>query len=515
MRITFLGHVGFFVETRGGSVLCDPWFTPAYFGSWFPFPRNDTLDLTPFRSPDYLYVSHLHRDHFDPLWLAANVDRSTQVLLPDFEVPFLERELRAIGFDRFVRTRNGEPVQLGELTATVVAFTAPADGPLGDSLLVLDDGSARILDQNDARPGDLDRLRALGPFDAQMVQFSGAIWYPIVYDFPAELKRELARDKRANEMARAQQYVEWVDAAHVFPCAGPPAFLDDDLFEVNDFARADDNIFPDQSVFLERLAGAGIDTGELIVPGSVIEIEHGACKVTHPAGDGALVRPFAHKREYLDEYRRDWSPWLAAERASWSQQRRDIVSELASWFESLLERAPITSAGVAGNVVLDVGEPGANVCIDFVESRVRAWNGEPYVYKADVDRRLIEALCERHVEDWVNALFLSCRFVGHRPDPANFNEYVMTFFKALAPERIDYVERCYRERRKPDEFFERDGWRIERWCPHRQADLTRFAEIQDGVLTCSLHHWQFELATGRGLTSADKHLRCDKIGDAQ
>ena len=44
VRITFLGHAGLFVETRHGSVLCDPWFTPAYFGSWFPFPRNDRLD---------------------------------------------------------------------------------------------------------------------------------------------------------------------------------------------------------------------------------------------------------------------------------------------------------------------------------------------------------------------------------------------------------------------------------------------------------------------------------------
>ena len=82
----------------------------------------------------------------------------------------------------------------------------------------------------------------------------------------------------------------------------------------------------------------------------------------------------------------------------------------------------------------------------------------------------------------------------------------MTFFKALSPERIAYVEECYREQRtRTDEFFERDGWRIERWCPHRQADLTRFGEIDDGVLTCSLHHWQFDLATGRCLTSDDRH----------
>ncbi|HVJ98106.1 MAG TPA: Rieske 2Fe-2S domain-containing protein [Acidimicrobiia bacterium] len=513
MRMTFLGHVGYFVETAGGSVLCDPWFTPAYFGSWFPYPRNDGLDPAAFANPDFLYLSHLHRDHFDPEWLAAHVDKRATVLLPAFDVPFLERELRAIGFTEFVATEQGVPVDLGGgLTATIVAFTAPADGPLGDSLLVLDDGTARVLNQNDARPGDPELLRALGPFDAQIVQFSGAIWFPVAYDFPPAVKAKLARDKRVNQMDRARQYIDWVDAAYVFPCAGPPAFLDDALFALNDVDRDPENIFPDQSVFLELLAAAGIDRARLVVPGTVVELDRGECKVTQPAPDDEVMRPFIDKRAYLNEYAADWQPWLARERASWSTGRRDVVAELAAWFDPLLQRAPITSAGIAGNVVLDLGEPDASVVIDFVESEVRVWRGEPFVYKADVDRVLVEALLERHVEDWVNALFLSCRFTGHRDDPANFNEYVMTFFKALSDERIAYVERKYRERRRAtDEFFERDGYRIERWCPHRQADLTKFGEIADGVLTCSLHHWQFDLETGRCLTSADRHLRCERI----
>ncbi len=128
-------------------------------------------------------------------------------------------------------------------------------------------------------------LRALGPFDAQIVQFSGAIWYPIAYDFPPELKDRLARDKRVNQMARARQYIEWVDAAHVLPCAGPPAFLDDDLFALNDVDRDPANIFPDQAVFLELLRDSGIDRGALVVPGSVVDLEAGECKVTHPADD--------------------------------------------------------------------------------------------------------------------------------------------------------------------------------------------------------------------------------------
>jgi UDP-MurNAc hydroxylase len=516
MRLTFLGHVGFFIETQGGSVLCDPWFTPAYFGSWFPFPRNDQLDPTEFSSPDFLYISHLHRDHFDPEWLSRHVDKRARVLLPAFDVPFLERELRAIGFEHFVATRHGEPVDLDGLTATILAFTTPADGPLGDSLAVFDDGTARVLNQNDARPGDPDVLRALGPFDAQIVQYSGAIWYPITYDFPSGIKRRLATEKRVNQMARARQYVEWVDALHVFPCAGPPAFLDEPLLSLNDVDRSAANIFPDQIVFLDFLRDAGIDRGDLLVPGSTAELDAGECKVRHAGTHEETARPFVFKRAYLDDYRRDWAQWLADEHASWSHERHDLVGELAAWFEPLLQRAPITSAGVAGNVVIDVGEPGADVCIDFVESEVRAWkDDEPYVYKVDVDRRLVEALLERHVEDWVNSLFLSCRFVLHRPDPANFNEFVMTFFKALSSERIDFVERSYRERRElADEFFERDGWRIERFCPHRQADLTRFGDIDDGVLTCSLHHWQFDLATGRCLTSDDKHLRAARVEDS-
>ena len=511
MRLTFLGHAGCFVQTAHGSVLCDPWFTPAYFGSWFPFPRNDDLDPAPLAAADYLYISHLHRDHFDPEWLGRHVSKQAKVLLPEFGVGVLERELRSVGFTEFVPTRHGERLDLDGLGVTILAMTSPADGPLGDSAIILDDGTARLLNQNDARPGNLDELRALGPFDAQLLQFSGAIWFPIAYDFPPEEKQRLARNKRIDEMARARHYVEAVDAAHVFPCAGPPCFLDDDLFALNDLDRDPANIFPDQTVFLDELAGHGIDRAHLIVPGSTIDLAGGACTVTHPTtDDGALHRPFTDKAAYLDEYRKDWSGWLDAERASWERERRDIPAELARWFDPLLERAPITSAGVAGNVVIDVGAAESNVCIDFVESEVRPWRGEPSVYKITVDRQLIEVLIDDHVEDWVNSLFLSCRFTAHRDGP--FNEFVMTFFKGLSLERVAYIESCHQAaHERTDEFFERDGWRIERWCPHRQADLTRFGAIDDGVLTCSLHHWRFDLATGDCLTSDDRHLRCSRV----
>ncbi|MGA0869099.1 MAG: MBL fold metallo-hydrolase, partial [Planctomycetota bacterium] len=106
---TSIGHAGIFIETRQGTILCDPWFNPAFFGSWFVFPRNDQLPH-PLRDeilhPSFLYISHLHGDHFDEKWLSENIPRHTPVLLPDFPTNELERRLRSLGFDTFVRTRT-------------------------------------------------------------------------------------------------------------------------------------------------------------------------------------------------------------------------------------------------------------------------------------------------------------------------------------------------------------------------------------------------------------------------
>ena len=44
MQITCVGHAGLHIETRCGTILCDPWMNPAYFDSWFVFPDNSGLD---------------------------------------------------------------------------------------------------------------------------------------------------------------------------------------------------------------------------------------------------------------------------------------------------------------------------------------------------------------------------------------------------------------------------------------------------------------------------------------
>jgi UDP-MurNAc hydroxylase len=509
MRVTGLGHAGLFIETRAGSVLCDPWVTPAFFGSWFPFPDNSELDWPRFGQADYLYVSHLHRDHFDAELLRRHVRKDVTVLLPDYPTDELERELRDLGFTRFLRTESGVPLERDGLRIMVTSLTGPSDGPIGDSALSLDDGRTVLLNQNDAHPLDIEALREFGDVHAYFTQFSGAIWWPMVYGLPAGAKQEFARRKRAGQSDRALRYIHAVGAAHVFPNAGPPCFLDEELFHLNGHGANGESIFTDQVEFLTELRAARpAVSAHLLLPGTVAELDGSQCTLTHERHTDIDIRHiFEEKTSYLRELQARKQLELVRERDSRAPVPGELLDQLKAWWEPLLTRADNICAGVGGPVRLDGGE--LSIVIDFPTREVRGYAGESCRYRLSTTADLIATNVARREVDWSNSLFLSCRFTAHRV--GQYNEYVYIFFKCLSEERIDYVENWYDEQNDDGQDIELSGWRVQRRCPHLRADLTKFGAVEDGVLTCALHGWRFDLATGRCLTSAGHEIRATPL----
>ncbi|WP_049580759.1 Rieske 2Fe-2S domain-containing protein, partial [Streptomyces sp. SBT349] len=504
MRVTGLGHAGLFIETAAGSVLCDPWVNPAFFGSWFPFPDNTDLDWAHYgRAANYLYVSHLHRDHFDAENLRRNVRKDVTVLLPAFATDELERELRGLGFTDFLHTQDGTPVERDGLRIMITALTGPGDGPIGDSALSLDDGETVLLNQNDAHPLAIPAIREFGEVDAYFMQFSGAIWYPMVYQLPDAAKREFAARKRKGQFDRALRYIDAVQAAHVFPNAGPPCFLDDELFEFNGTGRDGESIFVDQREFLEQLAEARPSvSAHLLLPGTVVESQDASCKPSHRYTQSEIDHMFGNKREYLRDFARGQRATLAAERASRAPALppERLVAELKSWWEPLMARADRICAGIGAPVRLNVDD--VSLVIDFPARQVRPWDGERCRYTLSTTGDLVATNIAGREVDWSNSLLLSLRFTASRIGP--YNEFLYVFLKCLSMERVEYVENYYDSCEDDDEDIETDGWRIQRRCPHLGADLGRFGSIEGEVLTCALHGWRYDLPTGRCLT-ADGH----------
>lgn len=511
MRLTGTGHAGMRIDTAAGSILCDPWVNPAFFASWFPFPDNSGLDWGHLGDVDFLYVSHLHRDHFDAAHLRRWVSKRATVLLPEYPTSELEDELRELGFTRFLRTCSNEPVALGDgLTIMIQALTSPTDGPVGDSALWVEHDGIRVLNQNDARPTDLAEFARLGHVHAHLLQFSGAIWYPMVYDLPQATLSALGRQKRSRQIDRTIRYIDDLKASWVFPVAGPPCFLDDELWAFNDLGGDPANIFLDQRAFVDDYHGRGRANAVILLPGSVAELGEHRCEVTQPVDD--VDEFFARKEDHLVAYRERQRPIIAAARASWHHPDLDVFGQLTELLEPLLG-ASTHLAERMGPVLLvledDGGAPVEGILVDAPAGQVRHHAGEEVRYRFTLRRALVEHLLHTGETDWVNSLFLSCRFSATRYGP--YNEAVFTFFKCLSAERLRHAEAWYADRAPDAEDITLDGWVVQRRCPHLNADLDRFAVIDGNVLTCQMHGWQFDLDSGRCLTSGDHEIRAHRV----
>jgi len=508
------------IDTGAGSILCDPWVNPAYFASWFPFPDNSQLDWETLGKTDYLYVSHLHRDHFDAEHLRRFVSKKATVLLPQYPTSELEDELRALGFTSFVRTVSDEVTELeGGLKVMIQALTSPTDGPIGDSSLWVEYDGVRLLNQNDARPTDLGRFAELGHVHAHALQFSGAIWYPMVYELPQAAKTAFGKQKRDRQFDRTFRYIDNLKADWVFPIAGPPCFLDDELWQFNDIFGDEGNIFPDQRVFIEEYAKIGRDNGVVLLPGTLATVGEETCVVAQPVDD--LDAFFAAKEPYLRDYAERQRPVIAAAKASWRHPEIDVLAGMKARIEPLLEESIYLAQGVGGPVRFDlVGTDAAgaetveSIVVDFPGKEVRPYLDEKVRYRFRTDRSLVEHLLYLGEVDWVNSLFLSCRFSAARI--GQYNEFVYAFFKCLSEERLQYAEGWYdeNERSTDAEDATLGDWVVQRRCPHLKADLTRFGIIDDATLTCQLHGWKFDLVSGRCLTSAGHHIRAHRADPA-
>jgi len=502
------------IETAGGSILCDPVIKPSFYGAWYVFPDNRALDWEKIGKADFLYISHRHRDHFDPWMLETYVSKDIEVLLPDYPTDDLETDLRNLGYNNITYTQAGEIIERGALRLMVTPLRAPSDGPIGDSSLSVDDGTASILNQNDSHPLDLEKLLSFGKPEAYFTQFSGAIWWPMVYDLPQEAKVNFAHLKREAQHKRAMFYIDKVDAPHVFPMAGPPMFLRDELLRYNGLGQENDSIFTDQVQFLERMKEEAPQyDGHLFIPGTVIDMNDGEMTVTQSLfSDAEIDRMYNDKWSYLEEQRATRQDEVLAEIASRAPilPPAEMLAELKAWWEPLMRRGRIFREGIGGPVRMTIGE--LDLCIDFPKAKVREYAGEETSYWFTIPADLVSTNIADHEIDWSNSIFLSLQFGAGRI--GKFNEFIYTFFKCLSRDRIEYVENWYAEQSDVSEDVQLGEWTVQRRCPHLRADLSKTAKIEDGVLTCSLHDWKWDLASGKCLTTIGHSIRASAVEDA-
>ncbi|MCZ8530489.1 MBL fold metallo-hydrolase [Alteromonas sp. PRIM-21] len=235
MKIEYVTNASFlFTFSDGTTVLTDPWYEDGiYHGLLFNYPpihskqRERYLNL----KPDYLYISHIHGDHFNPFTL-SHFDKGIPILIGKFPTPALRLALQQLGFTNIKECSFDEPWKLGENSVTIIKeFSGSSDDIVNetnipvDSSIYLEDKngySVFFAVDNPMQIRHAEQIKTtFGKLDAAILAYSGASIYPFVFShYSDDEKKARVEQLKSSRLKKFCQLAEIIDADFSIPAAG-------------------------------------------------------------------------------------------------------------------------------------------------------------------------------------------------------------------------------------------------------------------------------------------------------
>lgn len=474
--LRFFGHNCFAILDDANLLLVDPWFSAsgAFFGSWHQYPTNHALAATveqlAAERTTSVYLTHEHQDHFDLAFL-ERLPNLAMTFVPGFADDHLSEVLSGRGIPD-TRVGDQETVEVApglRLTAYLTDI-----GINHDSAVLVECESFRFFDQNDCKMFDRLDLLPPGTIDFYSVQFSGATWHPVCFDYPDDEKLAITAEKTMVKLRNVRRAIERIDPTFFVPAAGPAVFpfLDVSL------SLGRDNIFVHQDRLDAYLRSTGWDRTLYPRPGDVVD---GATDRT------PILPPTAEE--------------VAAMRAAvpdvWTGLPDDLdPTALLHEVEERLAR------------IVDLELPPTPL-LRFT------WDREGEGLEVDLDRRtarlgpyseadaFIELIAEPRYFALMHSgarwqdVYLSLR-ARVRRQPDVFSDTVNIFlFSDVSDIRSSFLSKgAVPSERVP--VHDRDGrcYLVDRYCPHQGADLLAGTVNDANELVCPRHGWRFALDQG-------------------
>jgi len=510
MRMTYLGQAGLIIEAGPVTIVCDPWLSDrgAFVAGWFPLPANQQLIGELLSRPiDYIYLSHSHLDHFDADTL-ARLPRSAKLLVAGFPSQPWRKLVNALGFAETHVLRSFAERELAPgLTATIVH--APTPFAHDSALIVADAASGEVIvNLNDCKLDDeqQQRIRARFPqITVALAQFSGATWFPFVYDFPAAERVAAAQQKNRTGLNRWTRYMRALAPRWCVPFAGPPAILAPETFH---YQREPDSIFTTPRDLLAHLATedpALAARTPTLLPGDTLDLTRDTL-----VPDAAMHAAFSwdDPAAYVDAYAARMQPQVAAVVAQYPWPTEPLYAAFRDYFLPLFAAAPTLSRAVDACVLFEVDGPGGGRWLaDFRAATLADCSEDPRPreqlcdYAFRLDSRYMAAIVAYRLR-WDDFL-LSFRFRAWRPSVAAYNENLITFLRFAQPDDLrvqdallSRAQRAYEEHSFPLETAA-GHYEVQQRCPHMGEQLSpAHYDAERGVIVCSRHGWTFAVPSG-------------------
>lgn len=378
-----LSHAGLRVNAAGKELVCDPWLIGScYWRSWWNYPPVPR-DLVDTLKPDFIYLTHLHWDHFQSASLKLFAP-DTQVLVPYDRYGRMLRDLAAVGMTNVRELRHGERLELAPGFAIRSFHFSPF---VTDSAVVIEAGDRILLNANDAKfaGGPLNQiLKAYPKVDFCFRSHSSAnprACYHLI-DAPDE---EL--DDNEHYLRAFSLFVQRVKPRYAIPFASNNCLLHDDVFHLNHLTQTPIAV---ADYFARFAAEHGLDTElKIMIPGDRWSERGGFAVQQHDF--------FTNRDAHLEAYRERVQPTMR--RQAEREKRISVSLRLASkYFEAVSKKVPkLLSRPLRGREVLIVavsGDKRTGFAVDLRAGKVREVPAEDF---ASFDMRIeLPALIMRH-----------------------------------------------------------------------------------------------------------------------
>lgn len=498
VQITFLGHAGFLVETESAILVADPWLSPdgAFDSAWFQFPRNHHLaalvqeKLADGGKARYVYISHEHKDHFDKSFLDSIQCRDFTVILPKFDRPALARAMSSYGCTDIVLAQDQEDVKIPG--GTLKLYLDDSELNRDSAMLLKADGQA-FLNLNDCRVNDaLPAIRREeGRIDVLAMQFSGANWHPVCYEYSPERYESISKKKVMAKFNAVAQGIRSVTPRFYLPSAGPPCFLDPTLLGIN-FERV--NIFPhtwDIARYLDRRFPASTTAWPELMPGDILDVTAGSVRML-----GADRVDEGGFRRYIEDYANTYAGFFQARQGlcgTW--EPTGLLERLKESLRGKLDALELHDRVATSLYFGFTDVPDLMLRVNFPERDISTCRhiDEASFYQICAPSWEIARVLEDRIswEDFAHTFRLR---LTRTPD---VYQTIISAFIRLEPADLNrFCQKILRiESRQERIIKEANGTRyvIDRYCPHQGGDLLYGWIEEDRYLTCPRHGWQYDL----------------------
>ena len=95
MEITHFSNSFLSVKSGKTNLVCDPWVGVTAENAWISDPINFNGEkILKKIQPKYIYISHLHCDHFDPNLLNKISKQDVTIIIKKFRIPIKKKNFK-------------------------------------------------------------------------------------------------------------------------------------------------------------------------------------------------------------------------------------------------------------------------------------------------------------------------------------------------------------------------------------------------------------------------------------